>query len=88
MTRPSRKGVIAAPLIFFSSLSLNAVWIAFSINYPSSGLLFGTATSIPFSKPNFWCSKIISAIFYSFSSVKGDRIPEEEEKNDGKYLLW
>lgn len=55
-TRFNKNGVILAPDIFCCYDYFIDYWIAFYINYPYAGLLFGTATSSPFYRPSCWCA--------------------------------
>lgn len=48
----NKNGVVLAPFIPCYSAYLKACWMAFSINYPSAGLLFGTETRQPFFSPS------------------------------------
>ena len=48
----NKNGVVLAPFIPCYSAYLKACWIAFSISYPSAGLLFGTETRQPFLSPS------------------------------------
>ena len=55
------------------------------MNYPSVGLLFGTATNTPFFKFNIYFLNNNLAISYVELRLEGDLIPEDFEKKAGKY---
>jgi hypothetical protein len=57
------------------------------MNYPYVGLLFGTATSMPFLRPIFCFSNSTFAIYKVEFIEFGDLIPEEAEKNAGNHSL-
>ena len=83
----SKNGVVFAPFIPCYSAYLKACWIAFSISYPSAGLLFGTETRQPFLSPSLCFQNKTFAIYRVECNVHGDFIPELAEKKAGNHSL-
>ncbi len=83
----SKKGVVAAPLMFWSCAYFKACWMAFSIFYAFSVSWLGTATKVPVFRPSLFCTTSISATSSILSIEIGDKIPDEGAKKAGKYLL-
>ncbi len=79
--------MVAAPFIPKSCAYFKALFIAAYIMAPCPVSSAGTPTKTPFCKLSCFLTAKTLAISAMLLRVNGDSIPEEGEKNAGKYLL-